>query len=421
MPTYFLYVKSIFHFVILVHPDACAGRIGREAMAAGAGGPYHCHCSQGIPMTADPDAVTQSNDRRPTPGRRLPARDEVTRAGTRAIGEAAAADRPDRDAAPGPSSRQRLLDGTERRLTIVVGGAGFGKSTLAARVAAARPTAWYTLDASDRHIGALAAGVTAALRRPPARDRRTTSRTPSRARSRRPTTRRSSPRRRPRPRSSPTRSRPPSTTTWCSSSTTSTSSPGRPARCGSSRRSSGSPRPGSTSSSRRGRRSRSRSSGCAARARSLDLGGTALAVLGRRRSAALLDALLGDDRDHADLRDVAATRIHAATGGWPAAVRLALEAYRIAPGGDREAVLDRLQRPEGPIFAYLAEEVVAGATDDDPGAGPRARSTSTGSRRRCSARSACRTRPQTLDELVEAGAVPPAAPRARPAGSRSTG
>ena len=60
--------------------------------------------------------------------------------------------------------RRPILEGTERRLAIVAGGAGFGKSTLAARVAAARPTAWYTLDASDRHVGALAAGILASLR-----------------------------------------------------------------------------------------------------------------------------------------------------------------------------------------------------------------------------------------------------------------
>src|SRR4029450_822164 len=113
----------------------------------------------------------------------------------------------------------------------------------------------------------------------------------------------------------------------------------------------------------------------------LDRGGTALAFWPDEIHE-LLHALLGDDRDHADLHDVAATRIHAATSGWgggrappppglpaarrqaPGAARLALEAYRNAPGGDREAVLDRLQRPEGPIFAYLAEEVVANASED---------------------------------------------------------
>ena len=104
-------------------------------------------------------------------------------------------------------------------------------------------------------------------------------------------------------------------------------------------------------------RSRSSDSG-AGRAR---LGGTAppsrpTEIHGRTRCS----ATTASRRPH----DVAATRIHLATGGWPAAVRLALEAYRNAPGGDREAVLDRLQRPEGPIFAYLAEEVVANATDD---------------------------------------------------------
>src|SRR5689334_15159343 len=113
-------------------------------MAAAGRGPYHCDSSQGIPMTADPDPVTQS---RTTTGGAMPARDDAARASrgqsakllppTDPIGTLA---RPELEA--------RLLEGTERRLTIVVGGAGFGKSTLAARVAAARPTAWYTLDAS---------------------------------------------------------------------------------------------------------------------------------------------------------------------------------------------------------------------------------------------------------------------------------
>ena len=33
------------------------------------------------------------------------------------------------------------------------------------------------------------------------------------------------------------------------------------------------------------------------------------------------------------------------------------------PSATGERVLDRLQRPEGPIFAYLAEEVVAGTSE----------------------------------------------------------
>jgi hypothetical protein len=52
----------------------------------------------------------------------------------------------------------------DRRLTVVVGGAGFGKSTLAARVATKRRSAWYALDAGDRHLGALTSGIVAALR-----------------------------------------------------------------------------------------------------------------------------------------------------------------------------------------------------------------------------------------------------------------
>src|SRR4029453_2618604 len=104
----------------------------------------------------------------------------------------------------------------------------------------------------------------------------------------------------------------------------------------------------------------------------VDLGGSALAF-SVDEIRALLDELLADDEsDAAPQRDAAAARIHPATGGWPAAVRLAVEAYRTAPGGDREAVLDRLRRPEGPIFAYLAEEVVAGASDATRGLGSHA-------------------------------------------------
>jgi DNA-binding SARP family transcriptional activator len=41
--------------------------------------------------------------------------------------------------------------------------------------------------------------------------------------------------------------------------------------------------------------------------------------------------------------------LHEATGGWPAAVRLALES--------RDSALEKLARPEGPLYEYLAEEV----------------------------------------------------------------
>jgi ATP/maltotriose-dependent transcriptional regulator MalT/DNA-binding SARP family transcriptional activator len=52
-----------------------------------------------------------------------------------------------------------------------------------------------------------------------------------------------------------------------------------------------------------------------------------------------------------------AERLHSATGGWPVAVRLAVEAARTAP--EREAVLKRLAHPENGLHAYLAEEVLA--------------------------------------------------------------
>jgi ATP/maltotriose-dependent transcriptional regulator MalT/DNA-binding SARP family transcriptional activator len=57
-------------------------------------------------------------------------------------------------------------------------------------------------------------------------------------------------------------------------------------------------------------------------------------------------------------RDLAADLLES-TGGWPAAVRLALEALRESGPDGRAATVKRLRRPEGPVFAYLAEEVFA--------------------------------------------------------------
>lgn len=49
--------------------------------------------------------------------------------------------------------------------------------------------------------------------------------------------------------------------------------------------------------------------------------------------------------------------LHELTGGWPAAVRLAVEALRTA-GPDRLALVgESLRRPGGALFSYLAEEV----------------------------------------------------------------
>ena len=54
-----------------------------------------------------------------------------------------------------------------------------------------------------------------------------------------------------------------------------------------------------------------------------------------------------------------AVQLHHATGGWPAAVRLAVEALRGVPPAEWQATLDRIRRPGGPLLAYLAAEVFA--------------------------------------------------------------
>lgn len=63
-----------------------------------------------------------------------------------------------------PRLDARLAGITSARLTTVVAGTGFGKSTLVARWAAEHPTAWYTVDRTDRDPRVLAAGLTMALR-----------------------------------------------------------------------------------------------------------------------------------------------------------------------------------------------------------------------------------------------------------------
>ena len=49
--------------------------------------------------------------------------------------------------------------------------------------------------------------------------------------------------------------------------------------------------------------------------------------------------------------------LQAVTDGWPAAVRLALEAVRHVGPEQRRELLARLRRPQGPLFDYLAYEV----------------------------------------------------------------
>jgi DNA-binding SARP family transcriptional activator len=57
-----------------------------------------------------------------------------------------------------------------------------------------------------------------------------------------------------------------------------------------------------------------------------------------------------------------AVMVQEATGGWPAAVRLACEAMRGVDAEQRPAVVARLRRPGGAVFGYLAREVLAQET-----------------------------------------------------------
>jgi ATP/maltotriose-dependent transcriptional regulator MalT/DNA-binding SARP family transcriptional activator len=84
----------------------------------------------------------------------------------------------------------------------------------------------------------------------------------------------------------------------------------------------------------------------------LELGGADLAF-DADEVAAVLEVELG-----ADARALAPT-LYAATEGWPAAVRLACEAIRALAPVERGAAVERLRRPGGPLFGYLAREVLA--------------------------------------------------------------
>jgi ATP/maltotriose-dependent transcriptional regulator MalT/DNA-binding SARP family transcriptional activator len=63
-----------------------------------------------------------------------------------------------------PSVLAALEAGSQRRLTVVVAGPGYGKSTLVAAWASARRATWYTIDASDRDLPTFVAGLVSALR-----------------------------------------------------------------------------------------------------------------------------------------------------------------------------------------------------------------------------------------------------------------
>ena len=67
-------------------------------------------------------------------------------------------------ALPRPRLEGRLDDGVGRRLTVLIAGAGFGKSTLLSAWAGPRATAWYTVAAEDAELASLARGIVSALR-----------------------------------------------------------------------------------------------------------------------------------------------------------------------------------------------------------------------------------------------------------------
>ncbi|MDH4177956.1 MAG: tetratricopeptide repeat protein, partial [Thermoleophilia bacterium] len=109
--------------------------------------------------------------------------------------------------------------------------------------------------------------------------------------------------------------------------------------------------------------------------------GLHLVVASRREPQLRVDRLRGQgqvlDVDAADLRldadevaglieavgtttpPGAAAAIHEACSGWPAAVRLAIEALGRAPAEEALTVLERLRRPGGSLYGYLAAEVLA--------------------------------------------------------------
>ncbi|MGH3027926.1 MAG: hypothetical protein ACRDMW_05160, partial [Gaiellaceae bacterium] len=67
-------------------------------------------------------------------------------------------------ALPRPRLEGRLEDSLARRLTVLIAGAGFGKSTLLSAWAGRRAAAWYTIAPEDAELASLARGLTSALR-----------------------------------------------------------------------------------------------------------------------------------------------------------------------------------------------------------------------------------------------------------------
>jgi ATP/maltotriose-dependent transcriptional regulator MalT/DNA-binding SARP family transcriptional activator len=84
----------------------------------------------------------------------------------------------------------------------------------------------------------------------------------------------------------------------------------------------------------------------------LELGGADLAF-DADEVGEVLEAELG-----VDARELGGT-LHQVAEGWPAAVRLACEAMRALAPAQRDAAVERLRRPGGALFGYLAREVLA--------------------------------------------------------------
>jgi ATP/maltotriose-dependent transcriptional regulator MalT/DNA-binding SARP family transcriptional activator len=67
--------------------------------------------------------------------------------------------------------------------------------------------------------------------------------------------------------------------------------------------------------------------------------------------------LIAHHLGHSD-EDIASA-IHRIAGGWPAAVTLAIEALKSSPTDEWRTVFARVDKPDAPLYAYLAEEVFA--------------------------------------------------------------
>ncbi|MGH7572250.1 MAG: tetratricopeptide repeat protein [Gemmatimonadota bacterium] len=251
---------------------------------------------------------------------------------------------------PRPALEERLDEALAHRLTTLVAGAGFGKSTLLARWGARVGCAWYTIDRRDMTLATLAYGLAVALKRRVRRLPPYLSEVPSRP---------------------------------------GTDSPARAAALAAHLSEAlqellehdlvlvlddvqdidpGSPSARLLEGLCRHAPDRlhillsSRSEPpfpierLRGRGQVLDVDPATLAF-SDAETRAFFAAVLGDEGVGL------AKMIREMTGGWPAAVRLALEALRTVEEDRRTEVLGRLRRPEGPIFGYLAGEVFSREPD----------------------------------------------------------